>query len=250
MSTKKRNVAYLFHVVQPMHRKKRFTSFLSSAGMSLTKLPLFWAGIIQLWRHYSRPGEFGSDIPAGDGKLANLFLRCACISACGIAAPTLTKSVGATANFRQNLCSMSIILFAGLCLGLWRGLWSSRASWKTFLAFKGWYKKTSTVEDRRQDKSTATILDPPACSQDTTFNCCLHSHTWKAICSLANTLIEPYTDDLENFLGWLRLRLFFLSWGGGGARSLIGEVFYYWFVTRHPLPPLPFDAEQKLNKNS
>ncbi len=35
-----------------------------------------WAGIIQLWRHYSRPGEFGIDIPVGDGKLANFFLRC------------------------------------------------------------------------------------------------------------------------------------------------------------------------------
>ncbi len=34
-----------------VHRKKRFTSFLS-------------------------PAEFGSAIPAGDGKLANLFLRC------------------------------------------------------------------------------------------------------------------------------------------------------------------------------
>ncbi len=37
-----------------MHRKKRFTSFPSPAGMSLPKSP--WAGIIQLWRHYSRPG--------------------------------------------------------------------------------------------------------------------------------------------------------------------------------------------------
>ncbi len=34
------------------------------------------AGIIQLWRHYSRPGRVWSDSPAGDGKLSNLFLRC------------------------------------------------------------------------------------------------------------------------------------------------------------------------------
>jgi hypothetical protein len=50
------------------HRKKRFTSFPSSAGMALTKLS--YDVIIPA------QGEFGSDIPAVDGKLANLFLRC------------------------------------------------------------------------------------------------------------------------------------------------------------------------------
>ena len=51
-----------------VHRKKRFTSFPSPAGMSLTKLPLVSYDVI-----IRAQGEFGSDIPAGDGKLANLF---------------------------------------------------------------------------------------------------------------------------------------------------------------------------------
>ncbi len=55
-------LAYTY--AQSIHRKKRFTSFPSPAGTSPTKLPL---GIIPA------QGEFGSDIPAGDGKLANLF---------------------------------------------------------------------------------------------------------------------------------------------------------------------------------
>ncbi len=64
---------------RPPHRKKRITSFPSPAGMPLTKLPpgqeLFSYDVI-----IPAQGEFGSDIPAGDGKLANLFLRCCCFS--------------------------------------------------------------------------------------------------------------------------------------------------------------------------
>ncbi len=55
-----------------IHRKKRFTSFLSPAGMSLTKLPLgSYDDIIPA------QGEFGSDIPAvGTGNSRTFFLRC------------------------------------------------------------------------------------------------------------------------------------------------------------------------------
>jgi hypothetical protein len=54
------------------HCKKRFAVFQSSAGMSLPK-PYLAGNIIKLF-----PGResFGSDIPAGDGKIANLFLQC------------------------------------------------------------------------------------------------------------------------------------------------------------------------------
>ncbi len=56
-----------------IHRKKRFTSFPSPAGMLLIKLPL---GGNNDWIIPAQ-GEFGSDIPSGDGKLANFFFwRC------------------------------------------------------------------------------------------------------------------------------------------------------------------------------
>jgi hypothetical protein len=52
-----------------VHCKKKFTVFLSPAGMSLARL--FLAG-----NNFKIPGqeEFGmGDIPAGDGKTDNLF---------------------------------------------------------------------------------------------------------------------------------------------------------------------------------
>jgi hypothetical protein len=48
--------------------KKRLAIFPSPAGMLLTKLSL--AGNNLLFPGY---GEFDSDIPAGDGNIANLF---------------------------------------------------------------------------------------------------------------------------------------------------------------------------------
>jgi hypothetical protein len=54
-----------------IHRKKRFASFPSPSGMSLPNSP--WAGIMTSLLNYSCPGEVVSDIPAGDGKLVNLF---------------------------------------------------------------------------------------------------------------------------------------------------------------------------------
>jgi hypothetical protein len=67
-----------------MHRKKRFTSFPSPAGMSLTKLPLGRNNSVMTSLFRSRE-SLGSDILAGDGKLANLFLRCGAIQilSCG-----------------------------------------------------------------------------------------------------------------------------------------------------------------------
>jgi hypothetical protein len=52
-------------------KKKRFASFPSPAGMLLLNSP--WAGITEL---FLPRGSLVSDIPAGDGKLVNLFLRC------------------------------------------------------------------------------------------------------------------------------------------------------------------------------
>ncbi len=53
---------------EKLHRKQRFASFPSPAGMSLPNSP--WAGITELFL----PREsLASDIPAGDGKLVNLF---------------------------------------------------------------------------------------------------------------------------------------------------------------------------------
>ncbi len=55
-----------------IHCKKRLAIFPSPpAGMSLTKLSLARNN-----KNYSRPGRVVSDIPAGDGIIANLFLQC------------------------------------------------------------------------------------------------------------------------------------------------------------------------------
>jgi hypothetical protein len=57
-----------------LHRKKRFTSFPSPAGMSLPNSP--WAGIMTSYLNYSCPGRvWYSYIPAGEG---NFFLWCIC----------------------------------------------------------------------------------------------------------------------------------------------------------------------------
>jgi hypothetical protein len=48
--------------------KKRLTIFPSPAGMSLTKLSLAGINLI-----IPGQGEFGSDIPAGHGKIVKLF---------------------------------------------------------------------------------------------------------------------------------------------------------------------------------
>jgi hypothetical protein len=50
------------------HCKKRLLIFLSLAGMSLAELSLAGNNLI-----IPGQGEFGSDIPAGDGKIDNLF---------------------------------------------------------------------------------------------------------------------------------------------------------------------------------
>ncbi len=58
-----------------VHRKKRFTSFPSQAWMSLTKLPLGRNNSVMTSLFPPRE-SLESSLPAGDGKLANLFLRC------------------------------------------------------------------------------------------------------------------------------------------------------------------------------
>jgi hypothetical protein len=54
-----------------LHCKKGELFSRPLAGMSLTNL--FLAGNILI---IPRQGEFGYDIPAGDGKIANFFLQC------------------------------------------------------------------------------------------------------------------------------------------------------------------------------
>jgi hypothetical protein len=57
-----------------VHRKKRFTSFPSQAGMSLTKLPLGRNNSVMT--SLFLPRESYSDIPSGDGNSRTFFLRC------------------------------------------------------------------------------------------------------------------------------------------------------------------------------
>jgi hypothetical protein len=57
--------------IESIHCKKRLACFPSLSGMSLTNLSLVGNNLIlPAWE------SVVSDIPAGDGKLANLFLQC------------------------------------------------------------------------------------------------------------------------------------------------------------------------------
>ncbi len=54
-----------------IHCKKRLAVFPSPAGCHLPNCP--WPGILNL---FPTRKSFVGDIPAGDGKTANLFLQC------------------------------------------------------------------------------------------------------------------------------------------------------------------------------
>jgi hypothetical protein len=56
-----------------LHRKKSFSIFPCPARMSLTKLSLSGNNEV-LYKLF--PESLVSDIPAGDGKIEKLFLRC------------------------------------------------------------------------------------------------------------------------------------------------------------------------------
>jgi hypothetical protein len=58
-----------------LHCKKSFSIFPSPAVMSLIKLSLFGNNDV-IYELFLPRGSLVSDIPAGDGKLVNLFLRC------------------------------------------------------------------------------------------------------------------------------------------------------------------------------
>jgi len=60
-----------------LHCKKRLAIFPSPAGMSLTTLSLAVNNLYMTSLFLLRESVV-SDIPAGDGKLANLFLQCIC----------------------------------------------------------------------------------------------------------------------------------------------------------------------------
>jgi hypothetical protein len=60
---------------ETVHRKKRFTSFPSPAGLSLTKLPLGRNNSVIMSLFPPRESLVVTS-RLGDGKLANLFLRC------------------------------------------------------------------------------------------------------------------------------------------------------------------------------
>jgi hypothetical protein len=55
--------------------KKRFVIFPSPAGMSLTKLSLGGNNDV-VYKLFPPRESLVSDIPAGDGKIVNLFLQC------------------------------------------------------------------------------------------------------------------------------------------------------------------------------
>ncbi len=58
-----------------LHCKKGLATFLSPAGMSLTKLSLCGNNLITV---YPTRESLVSDIPAGDRNVANFFWRCTC----------------------------------------------------------------------------------------------------------------------------------------------------------------------------
>ncbi len=58
----------------PLHCKKELAVFPSPAGMSLIKL--FLGGNNLVFSRPERVWSLVSDIPAGDGKMANSFLQC------------------------------------------------------------------------------------------------------------------------------------------------------------------------------
>jgi hypothetical protein len=60
-------------VMMASHTVKRLAIYPSPAGTPLTKLSLAGNNLIIPGQ---RPGSLVSDIPAGDGKIANLFLQC------------------------------------------------------------------------------------------------------------------------------------------------------------------------------
>jgi hypothetical protein len=58
-----------------LHRKKSLSIFLSPAGMSLTKLSL-GGNYDVIYKLFPPRESLVSDIPAGDGNIEKLFLRC------------------------------------------------------------------------------------------------------------------------------------------------------------------------------
>ncbi len=65
-----RNVVFVPYYVTRCTVKKGLATFPSPVGMSLTAS---WAGIVKL---FPARENLVSDIPAGDGNVGNLFLRC------------------------------------------------------------------------------------------------------------------------------------------------------------------------------
>jgi hypothetical protein len=59
-----------------LHHKKSFSIFPSPSGMSSTKLSLFGKYDV-IYKLFLPRESLVSDIPAGDGKIEKLFLRCA-----------------------------------------------------------------------------------------------------------------------------------------------------------------------------
>jgi hypothetical protein len=66
-------------MVCAVHCKKRLAIFLSQAWLSLTKSR--WPGIIKF---FPAKKSLVCDMPARDGKMANLFLQCIVLCLCCI----------------------------------------------------------------------------------------------------------------------------------------------------------------------
>ncbi len=68
-------IRYKMTQVKVLHRQKSFLIFLSPAGMSLTKLSV-GGNNLYMSSLFSPRESLVSDIPAGDGNIEKLFLRC------------------------------------------------------------------------------------------------------------------------------------------------------------------------------
>ncbi len=68
-------IPYFRNACYRLHRKKSFSIFPSPAGMALTKLSLGGNNDV-IYKLFPSRESLESDIPAGDGNIEKLFLRC------------------------------------------------------------------------------------------------------------------------------------------------------------------------------
>ncbi len=118
-----------------IHLKKRFTSFPSPAGMSLTKLPLGRNNSVMTSLFPPRESLVVTSA-AGDGKLTNLFLRCM--------NPDMYKWTLLEGVYWSHLFSLyTVCILAGIFKFLWSPEIDSRVS--ILPAYVAWRAGTTTL---------------------------------------------------------------------------------------------------------